>query len=115
MSETARYIGLRGFWKYAYYKHQDSQQGQERPISVRRTSHIAFLKRAIGFFLNDRATAFRESAAGTRLLGLAAALITTVGPFESIKAVDIIGVFLCSPNEAPPSKIYLIYLFNLKP
>ena len=50
---------------------------------------ISFLKAYVGFSLNDCATQLGKSAAGIRFLGLAAALVTTVGPFESAQALDI--------------------------
>jgi hypothetical protein len=50
---------------------------------------ISFLKAFVGFSSNDCATQLSQSAAGIRFLGLAAALITTVGLFESAQALDI--------------------------
>ncbi|CZR66625.1 uncharacterized protein PAC_16526 [Phialocephala subalpina] len=50
---------------------------------------ISFLKAFVGFSSNDCATQLGQSAAGIRFLGLAAALTTTVGLFESAQALDI--------------------------
>lgn len=53
------------------------------PASVR------FLKGFVGFFSDDCATQLGNNSAGIRFLGLAAAIVTTIGPFNSAKALDI--------------------------
>jgi hypothetical protein len=50
---------------------------------------VRFLKGLVGFFPDDCATQLGSSSAGIRFLGLAAALVTTIGPFNSAKALDI--------------------------
>jgi hypothetical protein len=50
---------------------------------------VKFLKGLVGFFPNDCATQLGNSSAGIRFLGLAAAIVTTIGPFNSAKALDI--------------------------
>lgn len=50
---------------------------------------IRFLKGLVGFFPNDCATQLGSSSAGVRFLGLAAAIVTTIGSLNSAKALDI--------------------------
>lgn len=50
---------------------------------------VAFLRASIGFSTNDCATQLGGSKQGQRFLGLAAALVTTVGPFNGAKALGI--------------------------
>ncbi|CEJ55131.1 hypothetical protein PMG11_01406 [Penicillium brasilianum] len=50
---------------------------------------ISFLKSYVGFFKGDCASQLGTSLAGTRFLGLAAALVTTIGPFNGASALDI--------------------------
>ncbi len=50
---------------------------------------ISFLKATVGFFPNDCATQIGKSASGVRFLGLAAALVTSLGPFEAAKSIDL--------------------------
>ncbi|KAL7913760.1 hypothetical protein GGI35DRAFT_490221 [Trichoderma velutinum] len=48
---------------------------------------VAFLKASIGFSPNDCAVALGGTMPGQRFLGLAAALVTSVGPLDGAKAV----------------------------
>lgn len=50
---------------------------------------ITFLKGSVGFFRDDCATQLGNNAAGVRFLGLAAALVASLGAFDSAKALDI--------------------------
>jgi hypothetical protein len=50
---------------------------------------VRFLKGFVGFFPDDCATQLGNSSAGIRFLGLAAAIVTTIGTFNSAKALDI--------------------------
>jgi len=50
---------------------------------------IRFLQGAVGFSQNDCATQLGKSAAGLRFLGLAAALVTSLGAFEGAKSLDL--------------------------
>ena len=50
---------------------------------------VRFLKGFVGYFPDDCATQLGSSSAGIRFLGLAAAIVTTIGPFNSAKALDI--------------------------
>ncbi len=50
---------------------------------------IKFLQGAVGFSRNDCATQLGENAAGLRFLGLAAALVTSLGAFEGAKSLDL--------------------------
>ncbi|KAK3897858.1 hypothetical protein C8A05DRAFT_38565 [Staphylotrichum tortipilum] len=50
---------------------------------------ISFLKATVGFFPNNCATQIDKSASGIRFLGLAAALVTSLGAFESAKSIDL--------------------------
>jgi hypothetical protein len=47
------------------------------------------LKGFVGFSPDDCATQLGNNSAGIRFLGLAAAIVTTIGPFNSAKALDI--------------------------
>jgi len=49
---------------------------------------VPFLKGLVGFFQHDCATQLGQNPAGTRFLALAAALTTSLGSFESAKALD---------------------------
>ncbi|KAL3608805.1 hypothetical protein FPOAC2_03815 [Fusarium poae] len=50
---------------------------------------IAFLQFTVGYSRNDSAIQLGKSSAGVRFLGLAAALVTTMGPFESVNAISL--------------------------
>ncbi|CZR62777.1 uncharacterized protein PAC_12674 [Phialocephala subalpina] len=50
---------------------------------------VRFLKGLVGFFPDDCATQLGNTSAGIRFLGLAAAIVTTIGSFNSAKALDI--------------------------
>ncbi|KFY77278.1 hypothetical protein V499_03261 [Pseudogymnoascus sp. VKM F-103] len=50
---------------------------------------VKFLKGLVGFFPNDCATQLSNTHSGIRFLGLAAAIVTTVGPFNGAKALDV--------------------------
>lgn len=50
---------------------------------------ISFLKSHVGFFKGDCASQLGLTLAGIHFLGLAAALVTTVGPFNGASALDI--------------------------
>ncbi|TVY27942.1 hypothetical protein LHYA1_G003509 [Lachnellula hyalina] len=50
---------------------------------------VRFLKGLVGFSTGDCATQLSNSLAGIRFLGLTAAIVTTVGSFNSAKALDI--------------------------
>lgn len=50
---------------------------------------IRFLQGAVGFSRNDCATQLGKSAAGLRFLGLAAALVTSLGAFEGARSLDL--------------------------
>ncbi|KFY91246.1 hypothetical protein V500_04775 [Pseudogymnoascus sp. VKM F-4518 (FW-2643)] len=49
---------------------------------------VKFLKGLVGFFPNDCASQLSHTHSGIRFLGLAAAIVTTVGPFNGAKALD---------------------------
>ncbi len=50
---------------------------------------IRFLKATVGFSRNDCATQLGNSAAGVRFLGLTAALVPSLGAFESARSLDL--------------------------
>ncbi len=50
---------------------------------------ISFIKATVGFSRKDCATQLGKSAAGLRFLGLAAALVTSLGAFEGAKALEL--------------------------
>ena len=50
---------------------------------------ISFIKAKVGFSRNDCATKLGKSTAGLRFLGLAAALVTSLGAFEGAKALEL--------------------------
>jgi len=51
---------------------------------------IHFLRGTVGFSANDCATQLSRSLAGVQFLGLAAALVTTLGPFEGGNTLEVL-------------------------
>ncbi|KAJ6021299.1 hypothetical protein N7540_006803 [Penicillium herquei] len=58
-------------------------------VSSPEPAPVSFLKSHVGFFKGDCASQLGKTLAGTQFLGLAAALVTTIGSFNGACALDI--------------------------
>ncbi len=73
---------------------------------------INFLKATVGFSPNDCATQLGETQSGRRFLGLAAALVTSIGAFESAKSLDFMLKGTTNDLTALPNVEHLKDLFG---
>ncbi|KPM43551.1 hypothetical protein AK830_g2978 [Neonectria ditissima] len=77
---------------------------------------ISFLKATVGYAAHDCATQLGTSQAGVRFLGLAAALVTTVGPYQGAKALE--AMFVSSKaklTDVPSTRQLRDVLASLEP
>lgn len=76
---------------------------------------IAFLNASIGYSRDTCATQLGQTTPGQRFLALAAALVTSIGPFHGAQAINVMmerSVVAESPAESTPSNQNLAAILN---
>ncbi|KAK4195288.1 hypothetical protein QBC40DRAFT_259149 [Triangularia verruculosa] len=77
---------------------------------------LTFAKVTVGWSRNDCATYFRDSEAGLRFLGLAAALATTMGALDAAKAISLmLRAVAKDSRHIPPTQHVKELLASLEP
>ncbi|KAN0113138.1 hypothetical protein V8E51_006089 [Hyaloscypha variabilis] len=77
---------------------------------------IHFLRASVGFTTRDCATQLSKSQAGVRFLGLAAALVTSLGPFESSNALEqLLNSSASDRRFLPTARQLMLMLEALEP
>jgi hypothetical protein len=69
---------------------QETCRKVEKLMVTPKPVHIEFLQAAVGFSPDDSGSELSKSLAGTQFLGLAAALVSSLGPFDSGNVLELL-------------------------